>query len=353
MSEDEELKNDVPEENPDLDDALKTLLGDLEKQADPPLPAAVPRAEAVAPPTAEPEREPAGIPEAAFEDFLSAVQTEYPVDPDWPVDEDVAPPVDETPVPVEESAVSATPRRPRYRPVETVRRKRRWPWVVFVILIGLGSSAYMTRAHWKTKVLAHFGIRTLPAVDSVPAGLNMALPPMDADFLPPQVDSAAVDSGAEPTAEPAANPTPPATSPKPTPAETHVPASAATEHVKAPPLPAPAVPNAYAPVGYAPVVRAMDSAVIADLSGNLKDRKVRFHCNLVLFSSSEGLERKLPDFEEALRAVTANIFYFTVPGKTNLPDIERQVLLKAGFVFPDGKLIRVEVRHLEMESVAP
>jgi hypothetical protein len=321
-----------------LDDALKSLLGDLGES----LPVDKQTVDS-------PQVSNDATPESSFEDFLSSVQTEEPA-----IVESEA----TTAIP-EESAVSANP-RPRYRPSEPPRRKRRWPWFILFILAIMGTAGFLTRTHWMPLVQARFGHASLQKVSVVPAELNMELPPMDGEFLPPEDDSIEMPQDSSPEQVPVIAPTTATTTSTPQ-QETKAPSPEQMEHKETPketPHPI-ATQKTVTPPPEKPVIiasfaeHAMDSAVISDIQGVFKDRKVRFHCNLALFSSTGGLDRKLTDFEDALRAVIANIFYFTVPGKTNLPEIERQVLLKAGFVFPDGKLIRVEVRNLELESVAP
>jgi len=360
MSE-EEKKADAP----DLDGALQTLLGDLAKQdAVNPAPAPIMDIEAKpiteSPPT--PESTPSGETTVADEDLPGA--------PEMTSDEMVEP--------VEESAVIyGTVPRGRLRPGGAYRPRRKWPWILLMLVCFVGSLAIWSRHRWLPRVEARFSHASVKKVES-PAELppTLTLPAMDEPFLPPGSDTNGASSpdsghagvGVEPVQGPKPEPEKKVELPVPDPHKTAAPPPKPTgEHPivakqepiqektpKAVSQPAPKIeplPVARPVENQAP--RAMDSAVIHNIEGKMAGERVQFHGNLALYSSTGDLARKLPPFEEAIRAVTGNIFYFTVPGKAKIPEIELQILQKAGFLFPDGKLIRVELRDLELEEAPP
>lgn len=324
----------------DMDSALQALLGDISSETPPSQedPEAVPDVEPAAIPQEMPEVIPVASPEIQTNippDVIPAGLKPLPLDPN--PDSPFHPAEEEYPEP---SAVDA-PTNPRHRFVANPapRKRRRWPWILLLLLLmGAGGGGYYFKTTWMhheapTEILAE-----LPP--------ELELPPMDAAFLPPE----------EPHSPPPQEKAPEHHS-EPAPAEPskHVEPEA---HAAKAPLHQPMPPHFDAPkpeekvvVPPAPTVRAMDSATLSHLEGSMNNNKVHYRFDLMLFSREKGLRSKLPPFEEAIRAVAGNIFYFTVPGKAMLPELEQQVLQKAGFLFPDGRLIRVEVRNLELEPV--
>jgi len=193
----------------------------------------------------------------------------------------------------------------------------------------------LSRQHWYPEVQKRYFPKVPPREQAVEMPAALALPAMDEPFLPPGTDTtgqAGHDSAKSPSKVlPEARVIPPQTAVIPEPKPANKPERPVER--KGP--------------------RAMDSVVIRDIQGVMAGQRVHFHVNIALFSSASGLSAKLPPFEEAIRAVTSNIFYFTSPGKAKIPEIEQQILQKAGFLFPDGKLIRVELQGLELEKVLP
>ena len=320
-----------------LDDALKSLLGDLESE-----PAAIPDALALpsldidaalkseeAPAHISSAQEPKpvvneSIQEGSAENTQEAAKTSDTKSFETP------PFVATSEMENEKSRWDAAPSGGR-KMAGGVRKRRRWPWIILLLLAMMAGGGYYSRVLWleKVKLRLHLAKPALVAQDLPP---SMDLPAMDSQFLP------SADSVEKETKKPES-------APVATKVAAIVPTSEPVRPVsKVADVPAKAVLQSSA------TTVAMDSAELHGVSGTLQG-KVQYHCNVILYSSEGGLVRKLPPFDEALRAVISNIFYFTVPGKANLPELERQVLQKTGFLFPEGKLVRVEVRGLELEPV--
>lgn len=337
----------------DMDSALQALLGDISSETPPSQedPEAVPDAEHAAIPQEKPEVIPVASAEIQSNTPPDGIPTELKPLPLVPnPDSPFHSAEEEYPEP---SAVDAPP-NPRHRFVANPapRKRRRWPWILLLLLLmGAGGGGYYYKTTWMHHEVPSEILAELPP--------ELELPPMDAAFLPPEESS----KHSEPDVHTAK------TAPSPSPEETtqHHPEPAHTEpskhsepevHAAKVPQTHPAPPQYHAPepdvkviAPPVPAIRAMDSATLSHLEGSMNNNKVHYRFDLTLFSREKGLRSKLPPFEEAIRAVAGNIFYFTVPGKAMLPELEQQVLQKAGFLFPDGRLIRVEVRNLELEPV--
>lgn len=351
------------EKNPpeDMDSALQALLGDISSETPPSqedpeavpeaAPMEIPEADAVATPKIQPTTPPAATPEVIPAELKPLPLAANPDSPFHPAEEEYPEP----------SAVDAPPNpRHRFMANPIARKRRRWPWILLLLVIlGASGGAYYfraTRSHHEgpSEILAE-----LPP--------ELELPPMDAAFLPPEEPSEPPPAEPSKHSEPDvhAAKTPPRAPPVEAPQHHPEPAPAVpSKHGEPEVLAAKVPPNHHAPHQFdapepdvkviappVPAIRAMDSATLSHLEGSMNSNKVHYRFDLVLFSREMGLRTKLPPFEEAIRAVAGNIFYFTVPGKAMLPELEQQVLQKAGFLFPDGRLIRVEVRNLELEPV--
>ena len=334
---------------PDIDAALSSLLSDLDKDPPP----------AEEPPAPTPVEE-----EQAFNDaeqLLPSVAFEEESAPPQPSLDDLepAPPQPHESLdllqPEPESSAVNEPREPKFHFSEPKPRPRRWPWVVLVALLFLGSAGYQTRSHWLPKIQSLLAKLHKPSTGSVATAATAApAAPAQGTETPAAQGPASLDL---PPMEDMGQPDPAlaAAQGKTEPSKEAKPAEQAAKTEEAKPAEAKAVVTDKSPAARAPArpeeLHPLDSALISDIKGRFPGKDVAFRCNLALFSSAHGLQGKLPPFEESLRAVTSNIFYFTGSGKPNLPDLEQQILLKAGFLFPEGKLIRVELRDLQLEAI--
>jgi hypothetical protein len=344
MSEPEESKKE--ESRGDMDSALQALLGDLNAESlDAPEvegSAAEAAAEELTTPQPTPS-EPVEFvvePEQAPTPKPTRTESQIPTElPPLPLSENPDSPFKnvEEEYPLSAVSESAPGPRPRFQPSPT-KKKKRWPIVILLLLIFTAAAGF-GYLYWQK----HQALNTPEKLAELPPELE--LPPMDAAFLP-QESASSPDSMNEQNTPSTQNHAPVSTAPSTNdPPKSDLSHPASTTQIHAKPTPAPILshePN---------MPRAMDSTILQGLNGTLKGKSVRFRCDIALFSSQSGLRAKLSPYEEAIRVVATNIFYFTVPGKAILPDIEQQVLQKAGFLFPDGRLIRVEVRNLELEPV--
>jgi hypothetical protein len=237
----------------------------------------------------------------------------------------------------------------RFLPSVAPRRRRKvWPWVLLFLAL-CGGGGWWTRSHWlpQAQHIVQKWTQKWTHKEEIKTELPPEMPPeigmpnMDAEFLPPATDTVKGKMAEQLEGE------------KPATHEVAPPEKQSSEK--------PAVHGKGKPEMKERVVvqsmparpKALDSVLIRDISGRLQGKNVQFRCELMLYSSIGGLRAKAEPFEDAIKAVTANIFYFSGSGKTKIPEIELQVLQKAGFLFPEGRLIQVTIQNLQLEPVLP
>ena len=96
-------------------------------------------------------------------------------------------------------------------------------------------------------------------------------------------------------------------------------------------------------------VRMKDSVVLRGFVSPLSRPGVRVKGDLWLYSSEKGLSARFAPFAPTVEVALENIFYITQPENLKIPQLEAQILQRVGFVFPQGAVGRVELRHLHTE----
>lgn len=366
MSEEENKEQPAEAEHSELDLAIESLLTDLKSQSPP---EATDASEELSPEIPSPQAE---IQDAAISTEVTtsseAVSTQ-----NSEILEDA---------PTESISTKETTEKESSETVEAISapktvKKKRWPWILVGLLIALGGAAGFY--YWKVlRKAPHTFALTPPNAPPSVADQKDGLLSMDAPLFaseslviedstsqketnkdkvdslksPPQVHADTSKPKQEKQEKPpiaahgtpdAHSKTPPITAnvheKAPSPVETKTPSGHGAAKTAVPEVVAPTVPT----------VKAMDSLRMASIQGRMAEGRVGYRTDVVLYMRKKVRRAYTAGQLESIRVVIQNIFYFTEPRKDQIPEIEQQILQKAGFLLPDGQIFLVSLQNLTME----
>jgi len=237
-----------------------------------------------------------------------------------------------------------------------VVKKKRWIWVLLVFLMVLGGAGFYY--YWKVH-------KTTPTFTLAPP--DMSPPVVDLMSEPLVMDTEAetrkelLDSSSDSAAQPSHVSMQNEVQPSHTSTDAHGKAVAAKAQSPSHPAmdahgkPVAATTHSGDHAAHASIPLQMggivvkDSLVIPFVQGKMAEGRVGFHTDVVLYTRKKLRSGLSSGQLESIRVVIQNIFYFTEPSKDQIPEIEQQILQKAGFLLPDGQIFLVSLRNLTME----